>query len=164
MSTPAHLALHKKEIHIEFYFLLASLALVFPMNLRKFFNAFRLEVQLRENEITMGKAFVSYFLSLAPQTAPPPHLSVDIFISQLFQRTRQQQLYFHFLLCFRNLSVQQAASAKASERIGLWGCLQWRIEFQSEPSNSSIACTFRLRPASFEIAQAGASAKRNKRN
>lgn len=102
------------------------------MNLRKFLMRFRLKVQLRENEITMGKAFVSYFLSPpGPFLSPPPlqHLSVDIFISQLFQRTRQQ-LYFHFLLCFAIFSCsKRAASGKASEWIGLRGVCSGELNF-----------------------------------
>lgn len=80
---------------------------------------------MRENEITMGKAFVSYF----PSFAALPRLR------NCFKRSASS-FYFPFLLCSACRQARRAQKAKELNE-----CLQWRIEFQSESSNSSIACT-----------------------
>lgn len=103
----------------------SSLVLGSAINLRKIFNAFRLEVQLRENEITMGKAFVSYF----PSFAALPRLR------NCFKRSASSSCV-PFLLCS---ACRQARKAKKAKELNQ--CLQWRIEFPSGSSNASVACT-----------------------
>lgn len=103
--------------------------------LRKIFNAFRLEVQLRENEITMGKAFVSYFPSSG---LPPSGCWLSTFSFRNCFEGEGEQLCFHFLLCWAIFLRAAGGAHREFDK----QCLQWRIEFQSESSNSSVACSF----------------------
>lgn len=116
---PPHKKIEMKRNSYRILFLLSSHSHRVHDKSEEIFNAFRLEVQLRENEITMGKAFVSYF----PLHPPPRSRLIFFFIPQLFQRGSS----FIFLSYYVEQS-SRAACGKGRRKNCMRErkkCLQW---------------------------------------
>lgn len=133
---------NKEGIHIEFdffffFFPFSTFLKFYGWIWGNFFNAFRLEVQLRENEITMEKSvciifFVSCFVPLLSCSLTPACLfSVDIFISQLFQRDSSFIFISYYILsnvsspCSMRLGQKWSEVANIDEGKEVFAVANW---------------------------------------